>query len=136
MVGVRTQFDYQEPDAETVETIPKYRPPDIHGLSESTRFSPATLKKLYRGFKTECPSGLLTEDVFKQVCLKFFPFNSSSSLYFNYVFSCIDTKAVGNITFEEFVKTLDLLKNGSLNDKICWIFRLYDVNRDGTVCIS
>ena len=31
---------------------------------------------------------------------------------------------------------MDLLKNGSLNDKICWIFRLYDVNRDGMVCIS
>ena len=31
---------------------------------------------------------------------------------------------------------LDLLKNGSLDDKICWIFRLYDVNRDGFVCIG
>merc|ERR1712244_96170 len=82
------------------------------------------------------PSGILTEEVFKQVCFKFFPFNSSSSLYFNYVFSCIDTKAVGTINFEEFVKTLDLLKNGSLDEKICWIFRLYDVNRDGAVCIS
>ena len=28
------------------------------------------------------------------------------------------------------------MKNGSLNEKICWIFRLYDVNRDGAVCLS
>ena len=31
------------------------------------RFSPATLRRLYRGFKTECPSGEMCEDDFKQV---------------------------------------------------------------------
>ena len=28
---------FVEPDAETVETIPKYRPPDVQSLSQSTR---------------------------------------------------------------------------------------------------
>merc|ERR1712062_255828 len=102
--------DYLEPDSLIADFSPKYSPPDVQTLSESTRFSPATVKKLYRGFKTECPSGLLTEEVFKQVFIKFFPFNSSSSLYFNHVFSCIDTKAEGHINFEEFAKTLALLK--------------------------
>ena len=80
------------------------------------RFSPATLKKLYRGFKAECPSGvsssevssskqsvspgLLTEEVFKQVFAKFFPIESSSHLYFHYVFLSIDTQQTGNINFE------------------------------------
>merc|ERR1712150_185975 len=76
IIGVRIQVDCAEDDGEIVEMVPKYRPPDVEALSQSTRFSPRTLKKLYRGFKTECPSGRLTEEVFKQIFAKFFPIDS------------------------------------------------------------
>ena len=30
--------------------------------------------------------------------------------------------------------TLSLLKHGTLDEKLTWIFSLYDVNKDGEVC--
>ena len=48
---------------------------------------------------TQSP-GLLTEDVFKQIFAKFFPIDSSSQLYFHYVFSSIDCQEAGSINFE------------------------------------
>ena len=55
--------------------------------------------------------GLLTEEVFKQVCIKFFPFNSSSSLYFNHVFtpllvSSVVSKSLQPELFAQFVRVL------------------------------
>ena len=31
------------------------------------------MKRIYRGFKTECPTGLITEDVFHGIYSRFFP---------------------------------------------------------------
>ena len=37
---------------------------------------------------------------------------------------------------QEFCRTLALLSRGSLTQKLDWIFSLYDVNRDGAVCLA
>ena len=37
------------------------------------RFSSAEMKRLYRGFKTECPTGVLTEESFHNIYTSFFP---------------------------------------------------------------
>ncbi len=31
------------------------------------------MKRIYRGFKTECPTGLITEEVFHSIYARFFP---------------------------------------------------------------
>ena len=31
------------------------------------------MKRIYRGFKTECPTGLITEEVFQGIYSRFFP---------------------------------------------------------------
>ena len=37
---------------------------------------------------------------------------------------------------QEFCRTLALLSRGSLTQKLDWIFSLYDVNKDGAVCLA
>ena len=37
------------------------------------RFTAGELKLLYRGFKTECPTGILTEESFHNIYTSFFP---------------------------------------------------------------
>ena len=37
------------------------------------RFSVVEMKRIYRGFKTECPTGLITEEVFHGIYSRFFP---------------------------------------------------------------
>ena len=36
------------------------------------------MKRMYRGFKTECPNGLVTEDGFHNIFSKFFPLGGNS----------------------------------------------------------
>jgi len=99
----------------------------------SSRFSPASLRRLYRGFKTECPTGLMTEEAFRQVFAKFFPNGASCSAYSHYVFSSMDPGDSGLVSFEEFAKVLSLLKKGSMEEKLAWTFQLYDINGDGVL---
>ena len=37
------------------------------------RFSVVEMKRIYRGFKTECPTGLITEEAFHGIYSRFFP---------------------------------------------------------------
>ena len=39
----------------------------------------------------------------------------------------------GQITFSDYVVALSKLCRGSLQDKIQWIFTLYDINKDGKI---
>lgn len=60
-------------ELEELETTPRYRPDSLSALSRSTRFSEAEIKRIYRGFKAECPTGVVKEDTFKIIYSQFFP---------------------------------------------------------------
>lgn len=64
------------PDSELEELgeqLPRYRPDSIAALRRATRFTEPELKRLYRGFKAECPTGVVKEDTFKIIYSQFFP---------------------------------------------------------------
>ena len=42
-------------------------------ISLFSRFSVPEMKRIYRGFKTECPTGLITEEAFHGIYARFFP---------------------------------------------------------------
>jgi len=123
----------EKPELEDLAITPKYRPRDFKSTCQATGFSPASLRRLYRGFKTECPTGLMTEEAFRQVFAKFFPNGASCSAYSHYIFSSMDPGETGLVSFEEFAKVLSLLKRGSLEEKLVWTFQLYDINGDGVL---
>lgn len=60
-------------DLEDLETPPRYRPDSLAALCRATRFTEAELKRIYRGFKAECPTGVVKEDAFKCIYSQFFP---------------------------------------------------------------
>lgn len=116
----------------------RYRPNSIKELCNATGFSPAEMKQLYRGFKTECPTGVLTEECFHHIYSSFFPwgdqsYHGSICSYSHYIFSLMDASGSGVITFEDFVLTLALLLRGTEEDKLRWVFQLYDLNGDGWI---
>lgn len=55
------------------ESTPRYRPESLRALCRATRFSEAELKRIYRGFKAECPTGMVREETFKAIYSQFFP---------------------------------------------------------------
>ncbi|XP_067935908.1 Kv channel-interacting protein 4-like isoform X2 [Watersipora subatra] len=113
-------------------TITRYKPESLESLCRNTKFTKREIQIMYRGFKQECPTGIVNEDTFKHVYGQFFP-QGDSSAYSHYVFKTLDKDNHGCITFEEFLHSLSDLIYGSLEDKLQWVFNLYDQNRDGFV---
>jgi len=158
-----------EPVVEELELPHRYRPDNLVLLCEATGFSVKEMKRIYRGFKTECPTGLITEEVFQGIYSRFFPhgapflwkdctggtrysirpFNmkltkkekkdllqsqpNNFNAYSHYVFCTLDQDESGIITFEDFVLGLSILVKGCLEDKLRWIFSLYDQDKDGYI---
>lgn len=124
-----------------VEEVPpphRYRPDNLNSLCTATGFSVGEMKRIYRGFKTDCPTGLVTEEIFYSIFSKFFPlggdtYSANISSYSHYVFSALDQTDAGVITFEDFALGLSVLLNGSLDQKLRWTFNLYDLNGDGVI---
>jgi Kv channel-interacting protein len=69
-------------ELEELEAPPSYRPDSLEALCKATRFSESELKRIYRGFKAECPSGVVREDTFKGIYSQFFPQGGKEILYF------------------------------------------------------
>ncbi|KAF6037819.1 hypothetical protein EB796_003869 [Bugula neritina] len=112
--------------------LTRYKPVSLHSLVESTKFTKREIQIMYRGFKQECPTGIVNEETFKYVYAQFFPQGDSSS-YSHYVFNAMDKAKHGCITFEEFLQCLSELIYGSIDDKLRWAFSLYDQDGDGEI---
>ncbi|XP_043464475.1 Kv channel-interacting protein 1-like [Leptopilina heterotoma] len=123
-----------QPDSEyEEEQIPRYRPDSLASLCRATRFSEAELKRIYRGFKAQCPTGVVREETFKCIYSQFFPQGANASQYAHYVFNTLDQDHSGLLSFEDFVTGLSILSRGSIEEKLRWTFSLYDINGDGCI---
>ncbi|XP_058043839.1 Kv channel-interacting protein 2 isoform X1 [Ahaetulla prasina] len=109
-----------------------HRPEGLEQLQEQTKFSRKELQVLYRGFKNECPSGIVNEESFKQIYSQFFP-QGDSSTYATFLFNAFDTDHDGSVSFEDFVAGLSIILRGTIDDRLNWAFNLYDLNKDGCI---
>ncbi|XP_045536039.1 Kv channel-interacting protein 4, partial [Papilio machaon] len=131
-LGLTAQSENSELE-ELGEQLPRYRPDSIAALRRATRFTEPELKRLYRGFKAECPTGVVREDTFKHIYSQFFPQGANTAQYAHYVFNTLDQDRSGLLSFEEFVTGLSILSRGTLEEKLRWTFSLYDINGDGYI---
>ncbi|XP_027697632.1 Kv channel-interacting protein 1 isoform X2 [Vombatus ursinus] len=113
-------------------TMVCHRPEGLEQLEAQTNFSKRELQVLYRGFKNECPSGVVNEETFKQIYSQFFP-HGDASMYAHYLFNAFDTTQTGSVKFEDFVTALSILLRGTVHEKLRWTFNLYDINKDGYI---
>ncbi|XP_056614893.1 Kv channel-interacting protein 2 isoform X3 [Triplophysa dalaica] len=109
-----------------------YRPEGLEKLLEQTKFNRKELQVLYRGFKNECPTGLVNEDTFKLIYSHFFP-QGDSSMYAHFLFEAFDRHKNGAVSFEDIVTGLSIIVRGTVTDRLCWAFSLYDLNKDGCI---
>ncbi|KAF6199501.1 hypothetical protein GE061_007527 [Apolygus lucorum] len=121
-------------EAEEGEPVPpRARPDSLRSLTKATRFTEQELKRIYRGFKAECPSGLVREDTFRSIYSQFFPQGANSSQYATYVFHTLDQANSGTLSFQDLVRGLSVLCRGSVEERLKWTFTLYDINKDGKI---
>jgi Ca2+-binding EF-hand superfamily protein len=133
LMGVKEQVT-EEPETSSFQY--RARPTlGLQGLVNSTKISRKEIQLLYRGFKQGCPSGTVGLEQFKEIYSLFFPHgyksNADTGQYAIYVFNSFDRDKNGRINFEEFVLGLSVLSRGSIEEKLRWIFDLYDVDQDG-----
>ncbi|XP_051571550.1 Kv channel-interacting protein 4 isoform X3 [Myxocyprinus asiaticus] len=128
---LETSYDDSVEDELELSAV-RHRPECLEQLEAQTRFSRKELQILYRGFKNECPSGVVNEDTFKDIYNKFFP-QGDASTYAHFLFNAFDTDHNGSVSFEDFVMGLSILLRGTVQEKLNWAFNLYDINKDGYI---
>jgi Ca2+-binding EF-hand superfamily protein len=58
---------------------------------------------------------------------------SDARTYSGHVFDTLDKNEDGNVTFEQFLVAMSVISRGSLEEKLRWVFNLYDINGDGFI---
>nr|KAF6328864.1 potassium voltage-gated channel interacting protein 3 [Pipistrellus kuhlii] len=119
-------------DSELELSMVRHQPEGLEQLQAQTKFTKMELQSLYRGFKNECPSGLVDEDTFKLIYAQFFP-QGDATTYAHFLFNAFDADRNGAICFEDFVVGLSILLRGTVQEKLKWAFNLYDINKDGYI---
>ncbi|NWH77488.1 CSEN protein, partial [Piaya cayana] len=119
-------------DTEVELSVVRHQPEELEQLLVQTKFSKMELQSLYRGFKNECPSGLVDEETFKLIYSQFFP-QGDASAYAQFLFDAFDADGNGAICFQDFAVGLSVLLRGTVQQKLTWAFNLYDVNKDGCI---
>ncbi|XP_062339819.1 calsenilin-like isoform X1 [Osmerus eperlanus] len=124
--------DPESGDSDLELSAVRHQPEGLEQLQAQTKFTRKELQSLYRGFKNECPSGLVDEETFKTIYSQFFP-QGDATTYAHFLFNAFDSDRNGSIRFEDFVIGLSVLLRGSVTEKLRWAFNLYDINKDGYV---
>ncbi|CAM1329771.1 KCNIP3 (predicted) [Pycnogonum litorale] len=104
----------------------------LETLCLGTHFTKREIQSMYRGFKQHCPNGVLGVNRMKDIYAQLFP-QGNAAAYANLVFQTLDQNRNGHLNFGEYLIMLSSMSRGSVNEKLHWIFNLYDVDRDGYV---
>nr|XP_011427450.2 neurocalcin homolog [Crassostrea gigas] len=110
----------------------KLQPGTIEELSKQTEFSEEEIRQWYKDFVHDFPKGYVKLDEFERMYEGFFP-NGDASKFAKHVFHAFDVDGDGHIDFREFVCGLNATLRGSIEQKLQWAFRVYDIHEDGYI---
>ncbi|CAD5122264.1 DgyrCDS10709 [Dimorphilus gyrociliatus] len=110
------------------------RPEVLTDLEESTAFNADEIREYYRNFLKECPEGRMSmsRDQFKKIYSKLFP-TGDANQFAQHVFRTYDRDGNGRIDFREFLNSLHIQKRGTLEEKLTWLFKMYDIDGTGYI---
>ncbi|CAG9538823.1 unnamed protein product [Cercopithifilaria johnstoni] len=108
---------------------------DLLELESKTYFTKKELRKWYKDFVKDYPTGKLKIEEFQNIYKKFFP-NGDPTKFATFVFNVFDSNEDGCISFHEFITALSITSRGTLDEKLNWAFSLYDMDKDGYITMK
>ena len=86
-------------------------PTAMADLTETTHFSEADIRKWYKNFQADFPSGHMTIDQFKDVYAQHFP-NGDATKFAEHIFRTFDTDENHHLDFREFMCAISMTAKG------------------------
>uniref|UniRef100_A0A0R3RXG2 Neuronal calcium sensor 1 n=1 Tax=Elaeophora elaphi TaxID=1147741 RepID=A0A0R3RXG2_9BILA len=130
-----TSGSKEESDTEGKKGCKKISKEDLLDLESKTYFTKKELRKWYKDFIKDYPSGELKIEEFQTIYKQFFP-SGDPTKFAAFVFNVFDSNKDGCISFHEFITALSITSRGSLDEKLDWAFSLYDVDKDGYITMK
>lgn len=108
---------------------------DIDLITTNTAFSPSEIQDLYKCFKKldKDNSGELDRGEFRNLWKTKFAIKGVTSSQIDNYFDAFDTDGSGTISFTEFASALGILGPGTKEEKLKYIFNVYDNDKNGVL---
>ncbi len=107
---------------------------DINKLTQETQYHRRELLILFNRFKALCSMAGTPNGIDKETFRKGVPLLSvEDDLFVNRVFACLDTDGSESIEWPEFIEAMNALEKGNRDQKLNFLFRVYDVDGDGSI---
>uniref|UniRef100_A0A915BA49 EF-hand domain-containing protein n=1 Tax=Parascaris univalens TaxID=6257 RepID=A0A915BA49_PARUN len=109
-----------------------YRPESLQRVLAETHFTRRELRAIYRAFKETSSNALIHRDIFRAMFAELFP-HGDTEHYADLIFETFELDTHGAISFHKFAKLLSTLSRGTLEEKLDWLYRLYDPKNSGKI---
>lgn len=108
---------------------------DLDMVTKNTAFSPSEIEDLYQCFVKldKDHSGELDRKEFRSLWKTKFAIKGVGSAQIDNYFDAFDTDGSGTISFTEFASALGVLGPGSKEEKLRYIFKVYDEDKNGVL---
>uniref|UniRef100_A0A0R3RLM3 EF-hand domain-containing protein n=1 Tax=Elaeophora elaphi TaxID=1147741 RepID=A0A0R3RLM3_9BILA len=93
------------------------------------RFTAVELRALYRTFKDKLP---ICRESFREVYAKIFP-HGDVEQFADLIFDSIVRQHAEYVTFTDFIKAYSILSRGTIEEKLNWIYKIYDPRNTGKI---
>lgn len=105
---------------------------DMNYLKSNTHYDEDLIRNSYKDFKKDIPTGELSPEKLCEMYKSFFP-NGDSHQFCENVFRTFDMDKSGAIDFKEFFMAIYVTNAETVDEKLKWAFKLYDINGDGVI---
>ncbi|GAB9475359.1 Calcineurin b protein 10 [Globisporangium polare] len=107
---------------------------DIPQLMEQTGYSRTELYALWARFKALCSISKVPKGIDKDTFHRGIPqLSVEDDFFIDRVFTILDADGSGILEWQEFVEALSSLEKGDVAKRVGFLFRVYDLNGDGTI---